>query len=128
MSLSSNYVEAVKSHASCLNSLADAIHDFNRGVGWYDNPREDGTLQMLIVTEVAEMCEASRKNGAQPDHHIPEFPNEGVECADAIIRLLDYAAYKGFPIGQILAAKFAYNTIRVDHKKEARAAEGGKKY
>ena len=43
-----------------LNQLRDEIHANAKEKGFYDNPREVGTLLMLVVTEVAEALEADR--------------------------------------------------------------------
>ena len=43
-----------------LNQLRDEIYANAKEKGFYDNPREVGTLLMLVVTEVAEALEADR--------------------------------------------------------------------
>lgn len=44
-----------------LNQLRDEIHANAREKGFYDNPKETGTLLMLIVSELAEALEADRE-------------------------------------------------------------------
>lgn len=43
-----------------LNQLRDEIHANAKEKGFYDNPKEIGTLLMLIVSELAEALEADR--------------------------------------------------------------------
>ena len=43
-----------------LNQLRDEIHANAKEKGFYDNPREVGTMLMLIVSELAEALEADR--------------------------------------------------------------------
>lgn len=38
------------------------------------------------------------------------------------------AAARGFDLREVISRKFEYNTTRPDHKREARAATGGKKF
>lgn len=80
----------------------------------------------LAHSEISEAMEGDRK-GLQDDK-LPQYPMVGVEIADAIIRLADLAGAMGLPLGEILAAKLAFNAQRPDHKKEAREAAGGKAY
>ncbi len=76
---------------------------------------------MLVVTELAEACEADRRGTIDnPDEHCPEFNNGEIELADAIIRLLDLSAAKKYRIGAALIAKMRYN--------ESREIKHGKKY
>jgi len=53
---------------------------------------------------------------------------EEVELADAMIRIMDYAGWRGFDLAGAMSDKLHYNLHRADHKPEARAAEGGKKF
>lgn len=43
-----------------LNQLRDEIHANAKEKGFYDNPKEIGTLLMLVVSELAEALEADR--------------------------------------------------------------------
>lgn len=45
-----------------LNEASRIIHESNKQKGFYDNPREIGTLLMLVVSELSEALEADRKN------------------------------------------------------------------
>ena len=44
-----------------LNELRDEIHENAKNKGFWDSPRETGTLLMLCVSELAEALEADRK-------------------------------------------------------------------
>lgn len=84
------------------------------------NDRNDGELLMLIVTELAEACEGLR-HGNGPSDHIPEFSFAEEELADAVIRIADMCAARGWRLGEAIVAKMAFNKGR-SHK------HGGKKF
>lgn len=44
-----------------LNELAKEFHERSKAKGFWDDPRETGTLLMLIVSELSEAMEADRK-------------------------------------------------------------------
>lgn len=100
---------------------------------WFDLetglPKEDrnvGELLMLTVSELAEAMEGHRK-GLQDDK-LPHRPMLEVELADAMIRIIDMGTGLNLDIIGALLEKAEYNRNRVDHSREARLAEGGKKY
>lgn len=109
-----------------INELSAEIHQSNVDAGWWDNPREKGTLLMLIVSEVAEAMEGERKD--LMDDHLPHRKMAEVELADAMIRILDYAGAFGYDVEGAMAEKLEYNKQRLDHKRENRAKEGGKQF
>lgn len=117
-----------------LTELAQRIHLANQEVGWWDDSISYGgtvrdkymipTKIALMHSELSEALEGRRKGLL--DDHLPQFPMEAVEYADAIIRILDVCGYEDYDIGAILEAKLAYNAQRQDHKREARNLPGGK--
>lgn len=104
--------------AMYLNELAAVCYTIADAKGWHDDPREFGTVMMLIVTEIAEAMEAWR----DPDNDVtevwysPDNPGkpEGVpiELADALIRILHTAAIYGIDIKAAVETKMKYNFNR----------------
>ena len=80
----------------------------------------------LIHSEVSEAMEGHRKG--LPDDKLPDRPMIEVELADAVIRIADLAGAMGLDLGGAIAAKLEFNASRPDHKPEARAAAGGKRF
>ena len=114
-----------------LNELAADIYRSNCEAGWWaegdaENPLIIATKICLVHSEVSEMMEGERKG--LMDDKLPHRPMGEVECADAIIRLLDLAGARGWDVQGALDEKRAFNAQRIDHKREHRDADGGKKY
>ncbi len=102
------------------------IHAQNKQMGWWDNPREIGTLLCLVHSEVSEAMEGARKN--LMDDHLPHRLMLEVELADAVIRILDIAGGYDLDLAGAIEEKVTYNRIRADHQRENRAKEGGKQF
>ena len=103
------------SNNSPLNTLATEIHQNNKDKGFYDGPERSALeYHMLMVSELAEASEEVRKGA--PDLYVdvatskPE--GESVEIADTLIRILDYAAFKGWDLDAIVEQKLDYNKTR----------------
>lgn len=90
---------------------AQVIHDDNVRKGFWDQDRNDGEALMLVVSELAEGMEYLRK-GNGPSDHIPEFSGIEEECADAVIRLMDFCGGRGFRLAEAIVAKVEYNRSR----------------
>ena len=106
-------------------------HSRSLDAGWWPSHTERSSELYaskiaLIHSEVSEMLEGLRKG--LPDSHLPERSAEEVEAADIAIRLFDYCGARGIDLAGAIIAKVLYNAKRADHKPEARAAEGGKKF
>ena len=105
--------------------FVDFFGNVSRGVhanavdhGWWEEPREDGTLIALIMSEAAEALEALRK-GNGPDEHCPQFSGAEVELADVIIRIMDMAEARGWDVAGAIVAKHEFNKTRpYKHGKE----------
>lgn len=119
-------LRSVKKSNNTLNQLRDLCHSRARNAGWHDVQREDGTLIALIHSEVSEALEGLRKDAQ--DDHLPHRKMAEVELADALIRILDFAGLKGYDIAGAFEEKLEYNLRRLDHKREAREAVGGKRF
>lgn len=98
--------------------------------GWWDNT--DPTDKVLIASklclihsEISEALEGVRKDTM--DSHLPTRSTIEVELADAIIRIFDLAGALKLDLSGAILEKLAYNQQRADHKRENRAADGGKK-
>jgi len=110
-----------------LNEFADEVHETAVNKGWYDNggpqPLE---RMMMIVGEISEAHECVRnkeKSFWVKDHDVYTFisdykPEDGkpegeaVEFADAMIRIADVFAHRGWNLEQVLRAKMDYNKTR----------------
>lgn len=66
----------------------------------------------LEMSELAERLEVLRKDSAKRDEHCPEFLNVEIECADLIIRCLDFCGRRHLDIGGAVIAKMKYNSGR----------------
>jgi hypothetical protein len=90
------------------------IHKTARAKGWYDGrQREPLEIHMLICSEIAEASESVRR-GEDPLWFTPDGKPEGAlaEYADAVIRILDDCAYRGWDLGAAIEKKHAYNKTR----------------
>jgi len=81
---------------------------------------------MLVVSEVAEAMEGTRKN--LMDDKLPHRSMLEVELADTVIRCFDLAGGLDLDLAGALTEKLLYNAQRADHKLANRQAEGGKKF
>lgn len=114
-----------------LNDYVQECHIANRQ-WWHDMTtgnrieRNKGELLMLIVSEVAECMEGERKD--MMDTHLPHRKMAEVELADILIRVFDYAGAFGYDLEGAYVEKMNYNTLRADHKAEARLKADGKKW
>lgn len=113
-----------------INSLADHVFISNHK-WWHDKrgnklERNKGELLCLIHSEISEAMEGERKN--LMDDKLPHRKMAEVELADALIRILDYAAGFGYDIGGAVCEKLRYNSTRKDHTHEARELANGKKW
>ena len=118
----------IKATGTPLNALALKIHADAVAKGFYEKPRETGTMLMLVVSELSEALEADRT-----DRHAPgDFSYGGAtlefrenvkdtfedEIADSVIRLLDLCGHLDIDIDRHIKAKMEYNQTRpIRHNK-----------
>lgn len=116
-----------------IRTLQRLTHEASTAAGWYTNletgeplDRNIGEMLCLVHSEISEAMEGYRKG--LKDDKLPHRDMMEVEMADAIIRLLDLAAYRGYDMLGAVLEKMAYNAQRADHKIENRKLAGGKKF
>lgn len=115
-----------------LKKLSEEIHKNNIEKGFYEDKKNIGEMLCLVHSEVSEALEADRKSKYTniPEKlwvEIEEQPNDAKfrkaflynikdtfedEIADAMIRLMDLAAYKGIDIERHIRAKVRFNSLR----------------
>jgi NTP pyrophosphatase (non-canonical NTP hydrolase) len=94
-----------------FDSLAADIHAAAKEKGFWDRERNDGEAIALIHSELSEALEALRR-GNPPSEKIPPFSHAEEELADAVIRVMDYAAGRGFDVAGAMLAKIRHNESR----------------
>ena len=77
-----------------IDEVAVEIHKNNIEAGWWPEGRSIPEVYQLISTEISEATEGERKD--LMDDHLTERKMGEVELADALIRLLDLAGFKGW--------------------------------
>jgi NTP pyrophosphatase (non-canonical NTP hydrolase) len=118
--------------ANEINEFVKVCNEAAETAGWWDDAKEVPTHYVqpqkiaLIHSEVSEALEGARTD--EQDKHLPHRKSLEVELADAVIRIFDFAGHYGLDLGGAMVEKMAYNAQRADHKRENRAAEGGKKF
>jgi len=104
-------------HDGCVE-----VHEWARKKGFWEggtDARNKSEMLMLMVTELAEVCEGLRHGNPQDDK-IPAFTSEEAELADCVIRIMDYAGAYDLRLGEAIAAKMVFN--------EGRPHKHGKKF
>lgn len=114
-----------------LSHIASRVHTANHK-WWYHAEtgeplkRNKAEMLCLIHSEISECLEGERKD--LMDDKLPHRKMAEVELADALIRILDYAAGFGYDIQGAFEEKLAFNAAREDHKHEAVTISEGRQF
>ncbi len=105
---SKNLIEA-------LRIARDNAHQNSKDHGfWAEIPNTSRLLAALALmhSEISEVAEVIRKDPRAMSTKCPEITAEAEECADILLRLLDYCGARGIDLGTAAAAKHEYNKGR----------------
>jgi hypothetical protein len=96
-----------------INLLVKDCHQNAINKDFWAASQNVGEKLMLVNTELAEFFEMYRKDNLAADEHCPDFTNQTIEIADAIIRLFDLAGWLHMHnLGEAIEAKMKYNLTR----------------
>lgn len=98
-----------------IKEAQKACHSIARDKGWWDEPREIGTLIALMHSELSEGLEAHRTGNIKGKDGLEE------ELADTVIRILDFCGGYHLDLQGAIQKKMEYN-------KKRSYKHGGKEY
>jgi NTP pyrophosphatase (non-canonical NTP hydrolase) len=105
-----------------ISQMQEYIRQWAIRKGWLtETPRDPAQQLMLIVTELAECCEAFREGNppcSRPG--MEQYSHAAEELADVVIRCLQMAGEHNIPLSEVIEAKMAFN--------ETRPTKHGKKF
>jgi NTP pyrophosphatase (non-canonical NTP hydrolase) len=98
---------------TAIFKMARKVNKNAKEKGFYDHERNVGETLALIHSEVSEILEAVRSGGfEEPSEKVPEITEVAEECADVVIRILDFCYAKDIDLGRAIFEKHKYNTTR----------------
>lgn len=74
--------------------------------GWWDEPRETGTMIALMHSELSEGLEAVREGNIHGKDGLAE------ELADTVIRILDFCEHNDIDLEEEVLEKMSHNANR----------------
>ena len=86
-----------------INELCRLAHENARNKGFWDKPREFGTLIALLHSELSEALEADRNN---------DRDNLEEELGDTCIRIFDLCGSLGIDLEKVITLKMEKNKER----------------
>lgn len=96
-----------------INLLVQECHQNAINKDFWAASQNVGEKLMLVNTELSEFFEKYRQGDLSADEHCPEFTNQTIEVADALIRLFDLAGWLNMHnLGDAVLAKMMYNKTR----------------
>lgn len=96
-----------------ISTMQHAVHQNAIEHGWWNEPREDGTLLALIHSEVSECLECLREGTSHYESkNAPGSTKLGEELADIVIRVMYYCEHKKINLGKAIIAKHGFNRTR----------------
>lgn len=100
--------------AAGMNHLQDSITLWAISKGWLtETPRNPAEQLMLIVTELAEACEAFRVGNPPCERPgMEQYSHAAEELADVVIRCFQMAGEHDIQLGEVIQAKMAFNQTR----------------
>ena len=104
-----------------ISQLQEYIRDWAIRKGWLtETPRNPAEQLMLIVTELAEACEAFRMGNPPCERPgMEQYSHAAEELADVVIRCFQMAGEHSIPLADVILAKMAFNETRpVKHGKK----------
>jgi len=95
-----------------LNKLAKELSDEGKIMFGDQSDIDPLSMHMLMVSEIAEATEESRKNNPKIYYVDGKPEGETVELADCLMRILHYCGMHNLDIGRAVAEKRQYNKDR----------------